>query len=146
MRSFLIAFSLLASVVSKADTTYTDKVEPFVLKSFETTFSNAREVSWTTVSDLYKATFTFNGQHIIAFYNNEGALVAVTRNIASNQLPIKLQTALKNNDNAWISDLFEVSGEEGTTYYVTLETADRKVIMKSVGNSSWNVYQKIEKN
>lgn len=146
MRLFLIALSMMATVVSKADTPVNDRISPIVLQSFESTFSNAQEVSWTATNEVYKAAFTFNGQHVTAFYNFEGALVALTRNITSQQLPIKLQTALKSNsENSWISDLFEVSSDEGTTYYVTVETANRKVVMKSIGDNSWTVYQKNDK-
>jgi hypothetical protein len=146
MRSFLIALTMMASVVSKADTPVKDIVTPAVLQSFQTSFSNAREVSWTAVgSDMYKASFTFNGQYITAFYNTEGSLVALTRNISSNQLPIKLQAALQTSESGWISDLFEISNDEGTTYYVTVENADHKVVLKSTDNTSWSVYQKTEK-
>ena len=146
MRLFLIAFSMMATFVSKADTPNMDRVSPTVLKSFETSFKAAQEVSWTVTGEMYKAAFTFNGQHVTAFYNNEGSLVALTRNITSNQLPIKLQTELKNKETGWITDLFEVSGEEGVTYYVTMENADQKVVLKSEGISSWSVYQKTDKN
>ena len=61
------------------------------------------------------------------------------------QLPIKLQTSLKTYEKGWISDLFEVSSDEGTSYYVTIEDADRKVVLKSNGDASWSVYEKTEK-
>ena len=72
-------------------------------------------------------------------------MIAITRNISSTQLPISLQTNLKNNyEGFWISDLFEVANEEGTTYYVTVENADTKLILKS-SNSDWVTYQKERK-
>lgn len=146
MRTFLIAITMMVSMFAKADNRpSSDQVSPAVLHSFQTTFTSAREVNWNVTSDLYKAAFTFNGQYITAFYNYDGHLVAVTRNIASNQLPIQLQTALKcTYSNYWISDLFEVSNDDGTSYYITVENADRKVVLKSVGNS-WSIYQKSEK-
>lgn len=145
MRTLLVALTMLASVITKADTT-SNKVSPLVLHSFEKTFTTAQEVAWTVTSDLYKAAFTFNGQYVTAFYNGDGNLVAVSRNITSNQLPIKLQTALKcSYENYWITDLFEVSTDEGTMYYVTVENADNKVVLKSSGSAYWSVYQKAQK-
>jgi hypothetical protein len=51
----------------------------------------------------------------------------------------------KNYSNHWISDLFEVSNEEGTAYYLTMEDADSKIVLKSTGGSSWDIYKRITK-
>ena len=86
-----------------------------------------------------------NGQYVSAFYDGEGKMVALTRNITSFQLPISLQTEIKNcYDQYWISDLFEVADEQGTTYYVTLQNADSKLILKS-SSTTWTTYQKQRK-
>ena len=70
----------------------------------------------------------------------------MTRNISSLELPISLQANLKNNySKYWISDLFEVSNQEGTSYYITMENADSKIVLKSSGNGRWNTYKKMAK-
>jgi hypothetical protein len=55
-----------------------------------------------------KATFTLNDQVMIAYYSNENnELLAVVRNILSQQLPINLFTSLKKEYSGyWITDLF----------------------------------------
>ncbi|MGZ8517547.1 MAG: hypothetical protein ACXWWD_09360 [Chitinophagaceae bacterium] len=69
----------------------------------------------------------------------------MTRNISSLELPISLQTNLKNNySKYWISDLFEISNNEGTSYYITLENADSKIVLKSDSNK-WNTFKKMAK-
>jgi hypothetical protein len=61
-------------------------------------------------------------------------------------LPLLLQTSLKKyHTNSWITDLFEVSNQDGTSYYVVLETADIKIILKSTDGGNWMVYQKVQK-
>ena len=45
----------------------------------------------------------------------------------------------------WITGLFELSDESGTDYYVTLESADETVILKSVSDNSWSRYKKLSK-
>ncbi len=115
-------------------------------ESFNNTFRNASEINWSTTSNLYKVNFNLNGQYIAAFYDAEGKMIAMTRNISSTQLPIALQTSLKSyQDKYWISDLFEVGDDSGTTYYITLENADTKLILKSASNSDWTNYQKQRK-
>ncbi len=72
--------------------------------------------------------------------------MAMTRNITTSQLPIALQTTIKNEYTAfWISDLFEIANEEGTSYYITLENADTKLVLKSTNNAAWSKYQKNHK-
>jgi hypothetical protein len=120
-------------------------VDSQVLNAFKNEFNAAQEVKWTESSDYYKASFIFNGQYVAAFYSHDGELMGITRYITSLELPVKLQTSLKKNYSAyWISDLFEVSNSEGVAYYVTLENADKKIVLKSAGNS-WDVYKSTEK-
>jgi len=70
----------------------------------------------------------------------------VVRNITSTQLPISLLSDLKKDYNEfWISDLFEIASEDQTTYYVTLENANKKIVLKSEGSSNWTVFSKTKK-
>ena len=70
----------------------TDVVSAKALKSFQSTFTQATEAEWTVTENYYKVQFLLNGQTISAFYNEEGKLITVSRNISSLQLPIILQT------------------------------------------------------
>jgi hypothetical protein len=120
------------------------KVSSKALDAFQSEFSTATDVTWTESASFYKAAFVFNGQHVSAFYNLDGELIGTTRNISSLDLPINLQASLKKSySNYWISDLFEVSNNEGISYYITVENADAKVVLKSAsGDSNWKVYKK----
>jgi hypothetical protein len=148
MKPLLIASIAIASFFTKANAaTPTPKdVAPAILQSFQNAFAGVKQVAWSsTDANLYKAEFVLNEQYVTAFYNPNGELVALTRNIASYQLPVVLQATLKKDySNYWISDLFELANEEGTTYYVTLETADTKLTLKS-NLSTWTTYQKSKK-
>jgi hypothetical protein len=122
-----------------------DSVNPKVLNAFNSDFRSAKEVEWTVANNYYKATFTFNEQHVFAYYNADGELLGLTRYISSASLPISLQSSLKKNyADYWISDLFEVAKDDGTAYYITLENADTKLVLKASGNN-WSPYQKIRK-
>jgi hypothetical protein len=72
-------------------------------------------------------------------------MLGLTKNISFTQLPIFLQANLKEvQENTWITDLFELSNEDGTTYYLTLENANEKITYRSVKNE-WTLYQKKSK-
>ena len=123
-----------------------ERVSQKVLASFKTEFTSAKDVEWETGNNYFKATFTMNEQRIFAYYNVDGQLLSIARHISSIQLPVNLYTALKNDHSKyWISDLFEVSNSEGLHYYVTLETADSKLVMHSGNGGSWSKYSKNKK-
>jgi|SRR6218665_3285400 len=117
-----------------------------VVNAFNSEFTSAQEVKWTSSPDFYKASFVYNEQHLTAFYSFEGKMIGLTRNISSLDLPKYLQTSLKKEyGGRWITELFELSNEDGTSYYITLEQADSKVILKSENGSQWGVYKKSTK-
>lgn len=122
------------------------KVSQKVLDAFKTEFSTATNVTWDVGDNYYKATFNYNEKFVFAFFDEDGEVLGVTRYIMQENLPIKLQTDLnKYYDQYWISDLLEVNKDNTTSYYITLENADTKLVLKSSGGSNWSVYDKERK-
>jgi hypothetical protein len=123
-----------------------ERVSRKVLTSFQAEFANATDVEWETGTNYFRASFTMNEQRIFAFYNADGKMISIARYISSVHLPVNLFANLKNDySNYWISDLFEVSNSEGLHYYVTLETAESKLVMRSSNGGSWSTYNKSKK-
>ena len=118
-----------------------------VVYSFNKQFSNAHDVKWESHADFIKAEFSINDIVLYAYYNQSGDLIAVTRYISPNQLPLVLLTSLKKQFSSgyWVSDLFEIETEAGTSYYATFQSADQTIILKSEGISGWNTFQKEKK-
>jgi hypothetical protein len=123
-----------------------ENVNKKVLNAFSREFAGAKDVKWTAHETFYKASFVFNGQYVYAFYQLDGEMMAMTRNISSLDMPMKLQTSLKNNYSGyWISDLFEISNNDGTNYYITMENAGSKIVLKSSSAGDWSVFKKSPK-
>jgi hypothetical protein len=142
--------TMMLAMVLTLSTTYAfageEPINKKALNAFGTEFAGATEVTWAVSNDYYKVTFTLNDQKLFAFYKSDGQFMAVTRNISSFQLPLNLQSSLKKlSTNYWITDLFELSDASGTGYYVTLESADTKITLRSINGSDWGVYQKNKK-
>jgi hypothetical protein len=118
-----------------------------VISSFNKQFSNAHDIKWEVQADFVKAEFTANEMVLYAYFNQNGDLIAVTRFISPNQLPLTLLTSLKKQytNGYWVSDLFEIESEAGTSYYATLESADQTIVLKSDGISGWSTFQKEKK-
>ena len=134
----LVTSSLFASPVPD--------INAKALTAFNNQFTNATDVEWSAGYDFYKATFLYNSNYVTAYYNTEGDFVATIRNITSSNLPLLLQTKLKSNySDYWVTNLYELSKNEGTSYYITLENADQKIILKSAGDIDWTVNKKSNK-
>ena len=141
-----IIIMLAVTISSLAAFAGEENVNKKVLNAFSQEFAGAKDVKWTTNETFYKASFVFNGQYVYAFYQLDGELLAMTRNISSLDLPISLQTSLKKGyDGYWISDLFEISNNEGTKYYITMENADSKLVLKSTNAGDWTSFKKSAK-
>jgi hypothetical protein len=132
--------------ISSAFANGKEEVNQNIIRSFQKEFAGARDVQWVSTKDYVKATFTFNEQVAYAYYGQDGQLLGVTRNIVSGKLPVNLLTDVKKNyQNYWISDLFEIATDNENVYYITLESSDYKVVLKSSGTNGWEVFKKEKK-
>jgi hypothetical protein len=146
MKPLFIALAMVFSLFTKAGFAADEKVSPIVLKSFQQAFSTAKEVDWSISENFYKAQFVLNDQHVSAYYFPDGSMAALTRNITVTQLPVALQAGLKKEyEKYWVSELFEITADNTTQYYVTLENGNEKVILKSASTINWSKFQKSRK-
>jgi hypothetical protein len=148
MKKTILAMAvMLVTGLTSAFANKSNDVNKLAVASFYRDFATAKNVIWEQQKDFVKVTFTMNDQTLYAYYNNaDGQMVAVTRNILSDQLPIGLLTSFKNNFNGyWVSDLFEMSSDGQTAYYATLESGNETLVLKSNGFNEWTVYQKEKK-
>lgn len=142
----LIGLFVFITGISSAFANGKEEVNEKIIKTFQKEFAGAQNVQWVTTKDFVKATFTLNEQVVYAYYSSDGNMLGVTRNILSGQLPINLLTGLKKNYNTyWITDLFEIATHNENTYYVTLESSDHKLILKSNGTNGWELFKKEKK-
>jgi hypothetical protein len=145
MKKLMIALFFLGALSIHASAAEEQPICAPVLKSFQATFTAAKDVNWEATSNSYKVSFLYNNQHITAFYNCDGKLAAVTKNLATSDLPLLLETSLKEQYHAyWITGVVEFSSKDETSYYVTVENADEKVVLKSSQNT-WTVFRIFQK-
>jgi hypothetical protein len=132
---FLILILGLAGFRSMANPGET--VPASTRESFAKTFATASEVAWSQAEAYYRADFLFNGQHVQAYYSCSGTLIAMKKNILSTQLPLALEVALRQNySQFWITNMEEVSSDEGVYYVATLENGTSRMQLKSA-TASW---------
>src|SRR5258706_13850014 len=115
--------------------------DPYLQASFKENFSTATDISWKQTKNYTEATFTIDGQVLTAYYNETKHPFAISRNITPSQLPLLLLGDIKRHyADYWLSGLFELMIDGHSEYYITLEKADKKIIMKSDDSSRWAEY------
>jgi hypothetical protein len=143
---FLSIATMLMMGVSAFAANNDEVVNQQALRSFKKDFASASNISWEQKETYTRATFSLNGQVLFAYYNTNGDLQAVVRNIVSDQLPISLLAELKKDyAEYWITELFEIATDDQTTYYVTLENSEKRIVLKSQGANFWSVFNKMKK-
>jgi len=143
--ALVIALFLTLGVSSSfaATTTPNNEENQVVLASFHKDFRTAEVMVVEAKKEYTKVTFKLNNLVLFAFYNENGELLAVVRNILSSQLPIQLLMDLKqNHNNCWITDLFEINSNGQTNYYVTLEDGDNQTTLRSTSSNNWETYHR----
>jgi len=147
MKKLMLIWALLLTVgVGSSFAHKLENVSEQVMNSFKKDFASAQDVTWEKTKDIAKATFKMNDQVMFAYYTEDGNMLAAIRNIVSGQLPISLLSDLKKNyAGYWISDLFEMASNDNTAYYVTVEDANQKIVLKSSGSTGWETYKKDKK-
>jgi hypothetical protein len=146
MKKMMLMLAMVFSLTTTFAFTGEEAVNKQAVSNFKTQFRTAADANWTTGKNYYKVEFNEDNQKLFAYYNFQGDFVAVCRYISSLSLPFNLQNSLrKDYSGAWITDLFEMASKEGTSYYVTLENADSKIVLSSTDGSSWSVFERTRK-
>ena len=67
-----IALTLVTVLIVVTSVLATEEVKSEVLEAFNAKFPGAKEVSWSSGRNYYKATFIFYGTHMVAWYEMSG--------------------------------------------------------------------------
>lgn len=143
MKKIITLALVLTTLTISAFADNTKLVNQRVINSFTKSFGNAEDIRWEARNDIYKVTFKTGGKEMYAYYDGQGEMIAITRNIHIDQLPLTLSGELKSKFNEnWLSELFEVSANGETAYYATVESATHITVLKAEGTSGWSIYKK----
>lgn len=141
--AFAAALLLTIGISSSFATPHHRDRNDLVKASFRKDFKKAELLGAEVKPTYTKLTIKMNDVIMYAYYSDNGNLLAVSRNIRSNQLPVQLMLELKRSyADYWISDLFELTGDGASNYYITVENADTRVTLRSCGSDAWEVYER----
>ena len=138
MKKIFIVLAIMTSVTIPAFANV--EVPCDVLDAFKREFSAATDVKWSSNTLFFSVEFTREEKRLFAFYNLEGKFMGLYQHISSTELPYYLRSSIKENyPGYWITELFHSSKKTGHSYYLTLENAEGKIMLKSHDGFDWKV-------
>jgi len=139
---FLVAL-LVSSISAFANI---DPVNEKVLNAFSKTFQEAKEVSWSESPETYEVKFKQNEIRSRVYYDKEGNILKAYRYYFEQNLPLLVLSKVKAKyTDKKIFGVVEVSSDEGTFYYITLEGEKDWKEIKADSYGSMTVERKFKK-
>ena len=97
-----------------------------LIKNFNQTFPNAKNVMWRDDAAGYFVSFTQNGNYNKVFYNKEGSFVYSLKYFNSDGLPVGITMELnKKFEASKIAGVTELTTENNTVYNIKLTKGDK---------------------
>jgi hypothetical protein len=113
--------------------------------AFHADFHMAKNVNWIEAPKYVKAQFNLDNKVMFAYYNSDGNFICLIRNILTTELPSYLRNNIKKNYSSyWVSELFQLSTDQGTSYYIQLENGDGSMVLCSENEGEWRPYNDLE--
>jgi hypothetical protein len=135
--SIIVGLALFSTAFAKAPEKATDRA----IASFVKEFHQASDVSWSANSNYIMAAFEMENQTQYAYYDYQGNLVGVVHHMLTSSLPADLRKDIKKNYSSyWVSELFQLSSDQGDAYYIQLKNADETIVLTTEGTGSWHLY------
>lgn len=124
-----------------------EKVSSTVRSAFAQKFKAVSNVSWKAGEELYFVQFLQSNQFFTAVFSTDGEYVALSREISTKDLPLKVANALKENyaDHQLSAVATEIVMDGETAYYITAENDRFSKILKCGTEGSLSVFKKTKK-
>ena len=141
MKKFILSIAVLIALTCTSFAKSPAGVNDRVFASFQKEFNRASEVNWAVTNNYVMATFQLDKEVLYAYYDFQGNLVGLVHHMLTTGLPTDLQKDIrKHYSNYWVSSLFQVTNEEGVSYYIQLRNADESIVLSSDGTNGWHRY------
>jgi hypothetical protein len=115
------------------------------IENFHKTFPQAVITDYKSKGDLTEVNFMWNGLQLMAFYSEEGELVATSRTIDFNSLPVVAQLKLKADYSDYVPrQAIEFdAADNGTSYYVSIVNVKTTLLLHVTADGMISVFKKM---
>ena len=124
-----------------------DPVNEVVLKIFQSSFKEAKEVSWFESKDQYTVHFVKDDIRYNVIYDKKGRFISSRRYYLADRLPLYILFKVKNRfTGKSIYGVTETMDDSGVTYYITLEDDKDWWVVKVTSQEFMEITSKLLKN
>lgn len=140
------AFMILSCLLILAASSFANLPNEKVLKSFETIFSNPKDVKWYEHKDYYEVSFVQSDIRANVKFDTDGNFMTSTRYYKEQQLPTSILCKLKKRyTNKTVFGVTELTNNEEVNYYIKLQDEKSWYTVKVNGNGSMELIEKYKK-
>jgi uncharacterized protein YxeA len=138
----IVAFTATTAIAKDSS----NKVNFRVANHFKAIFTNATNVEWDITTEYTRATFIADGEKKEAYYNADAELIGQSRSITLDEFSKTTQKEIaKKYAGYTVKEAIEFSNEDFVDYYVSLENAKEKLILKISREGECSVFKTTEK-
>lgn len=143
--------SLAVLVALSAQTLFAAGLDDDKQKAAETLskeFAGAKQVSWSKIENqgVYLASFVLDETRFNAYFDENGSLIAAGRYISADRLPLQVSRLLEKKYAGYeVQEVIELVKNSETSYVITVENADRKVMLQAYDNGTATIVKKVKK-
>ena len=118
-----------------------------LLHDLSSAFKKTSEVTWVSKSNYRQASFNFNNQQAMAFYNVDKELIGYSIKVSKTELPKIVTDAMKDNYNDWVvTDAIMFVDTDGyVSYFIETVTKNKAQILEISTDGDLSVYKTIKK-
>ena len=138
MKKIILSIAIGLAVFSTAFAK-PDSINDRAVAAFQKDFRKASDVSWASTNNYVMATFNMDNETQFAYYDFQGNLIGVVHHMLTSSLPADLSKDIKKRySNYWVSELFQITTDEGVYYYIRLKNADETIALTTEGGNGWH--------
>ncbi|MBS1654412.1 MAG: hypothetical protein JSU05_06195 [Bacteroidetes bacterium] len=136
MKKLVLISSFFLMIVAGAMAAVHENVTPRILSSFKKEFSFAENVMWRSADNIAFATFSINDKWFTAYFHRDGELLATTRNMLFDELPLAVMQAVsKKYQPGDTQEIYEWQSGGETFYFMTVDSkkTENKIKVSAYG-------------
>jgi hypothetical protein len=136
MKKLILAASLLV-IFSTASFAGGNEAERKLLSDLTMALKNSTEVVRSSTSDYTRATYSFNGKTVSAFYAPENnSLIGFSIHVVGNDLPQDVVNAIQKKYNDWkiIDAIYFIDENANGNYFAQVQKGENNLALKVYGN------------
>jgi len=145
MKKIIFATFLLValSIASFAGGNEADKK---LLSDLTMALKNSTQVARSSTADYTKATYSFNGKTVSAFYSPEdNSLIGFSIHVVGNDLPQDIVNAIQKKYNGWkiIDAIYFIDKNANGNYFAQVQKGKSNLALKVYANGKVGIYRRM---